>query len=150
MQGLSASVVWTVGLALVSDTVEKDQIGQALGYTTAAFSIGSLAGPLLGGVVYARGGYYAVFAMGFALILLDILLRLFMIEKSMAAQWIVPSSGVQGGSPTVEPKISSPLSSNGMDDEAKPTPPVAEPTSLELPFEQEKPMAKFILRLPPY
>ncbi|KAG4443199.1 hypothetical protein IFR05_001341 [Cadophora sp. M221] len=87
LQGLSASVVWTVGLALLSDTVPKEEIGQAMGYMAAATSIGSLTGPLLGGVVYARSGYYSVFAIGFAIIGLDILLRLLMVEKSAAKQW---------------------------------------------------------------
>jgi MFS family permease len=87
LQGISASAVWTVGMALLSDTVEKEVIGRAMGYVAMAFSVGSFAGPLLGGLVYAAAGYYAVFAMGFGLIGLDILLRLFMIEKSVASQW---------------------------------------------------------------
>jgi len=44
-------------------------------------------GPLLGGVVYANAGYYAVFSMGCAIIGLDILLRLLMVEKSLLQQW---------------------------------------------------------------
>ena len=88
MQGISAAVVWTVGLALLSDTIEKENIGQAMGYIAAATSIGSLFGPLLGGIVYEAAGYYAVFSMGFAIIGIDILLRLFMIEKSVARQWL--------------------------------------------------------------
>lgn len=38
LQGLSASVVWTVGLALLSDAVPKDEIGQAMGYAAGAYS----------------------------------------------------------------------------------------------------------------
>lgn len=49
-----------------------------------------MAGPLIGGVVYARAGYYAVFAIGFGIIGLDIILRLLMIEKSVAQQWDAP------------------------------------------------------------
>jgi MFS family permease len=90
MQGLSAAVVWTVGLALLSDTIEKENIGQAMGYIAAATSIGSLFGPLLGGIVYEAAGYYAVFSMGFAIIGLDVFLRLFMVEKSVANQWLPP------------------------------------------------------------
>jgi MFS family permease len=101
MQGISAAVVWTVGLALLSDTIEKENIGQAMGYIAAATSIGSLLGPLLGGVVYEAAGYYAVFYMGFAIIGLDIFLRLLMVEKSVANQWLSPaveSSGSQNSS----------------------------------------------------
>ncbi|KAL2070568.1 hypothetical protein VTL71DRAFT_13594 [Oculimacula yallundae] len=103
LQGLSASVVWTVGLALLSDTVPKEDIGQAMGYMAAATSIGSLSGPLLGGVVYAHSGYYSVFAIGFAIICLDIILRLFMIEKSAAKQW---SSDTQPNEEEMEPRSS--------------------------------------------
>ncbi|KAH8594483.1 major facilitator superfamily domain-containing protein, partial [Bisporella sp. PMI_857] len=86
-QALSACIVWTVGLALLTDTVESEKIGQAMGYVSSAFSVGSICGPLLGGVVYARAGYYAVYGMGFAIVGVDILMRMFMVEKSVAAQW---------------------------------------------------------------
>jgi MFS family permease len=66
-------------------------MGQAMGYVAMATSLGSLSGPLLGGVVYARAGYYAVFAMGFAIIGVDILLRVMMVEKSAARQWLSPT-----------------------------------------------------------
>lgn len=46
--------------------------------------MGILLAPLLGGVVYSHGGYYAVFAMAFGLIAVDILLRLAIIEKRRA------------------------------------------------------------------
>lgn len=87
LQGVSAAVVWTVGLALLSDTVDKEYIGQAMGYIAGATSIGSLLGPLLGGVLYEYSGYYSVFALGFTIIGLDIFLRLVMIEKAVAKQW---------------------------------------------------------------
>ena len=38
LQGLSASVVWTVGLALLSDTVPKEEVGQAMGYAASSYS----------------------------------------------------------------------------------------------------------------
>lgn len=84
LQGISAAVVWTVGLALVSDTVGSENIGQQMGkrckpqilqfadaltgYVSIAMSLGILVAPLLGGVVFARAGYNAVFAIQYALI----------------------------------------------------------------------------------
>lgn len=44
---------------------------------------------MLGGVVYARGGYYAVYYMAFALIVLDIVLRVALVEKKVAMKWVV-------------------------------------------------------------
>ncbi|PYI11535.1 MFS transporter [Aspergillus sclerotiicarbonarius CBS 121057] len=87
-QGASAAVVWTVGAALLVDTVGKEGLGQAMGYLGMGMTIGIMGGPLIGGVVYARGGYYAVFALAFALVGVDIVLRLIMIEKKHAAKWI--------------------------------------------------------------
>ena len=52
-----------------------------MGYIGIANSMGILLAPLLGGVVYSHAGYYAVFAMAFGLIAVDILLRLAIIEK---------------------------------------------------------------------
>lgn len=87
IQGLSASVVWCVGLALLADTAGDNDAGQAMGYVSIAYTMGTLVAPLLGGVVYARAGYYAVFYMTFSVIAVDILLRLLLIEKKIAARW---------------------------------------------------------------
>ena len=87
LQGISASMVWTVGLALLVDTVGESNVGEIMGYVSISLTASMLAGPLLGGVVYERAGYYAVFAMAFGLLGFDILLRLVMIEKKIAARW---------------------------------------------------------------
>ena len=89
-QGAAAAIVWTAGLALMVDTVGKDGLGQAIGYVSMAISVGTLGGPLLGGVVYQNGGYYAVFGLAFAFIGLDIVFRLLLIEKRHAIKWLVP------------------------------------------------------------
>ncbi|KAF9888989.1 hypothetical protein FE257_008159 [Aspergillus nanangensis] len=87
-QGASTAVVWTVGMALLVDSVEKEHLGQSLGYIGMATSLGSLTGPLLGGVIYQSGGYYAVFGTAFGLIGVDILLRIAVIEKKHARRWL--------------------------------------------------------------
>lgn len=89
-QGAAAAVVWTVGIALLVDTVGKEGLGQAIGYVSMALSVGTMAGPLLGGVIYEDGGYYAVFGLAFGLIGIDIFLRLVLIEKRHALHWISP------------------------------------------------------------
>lgn len=88
LQGFSASIVWTVGLALLVDTVGEREIGQMLGYVMLSMSIGLLIAPLLGGIVYQQEGYYAVYYMAFALVVVDIVLRLVLVEKKLARQWI--------------------------------------------------------------
>ncbi|TVY46939.1 putative MFS-type transporter [Lachnellula occidentalis] len=133
-QGLSAAVVWTVGLALLSDTIAKEDIGQAMGYVAAATSLGSLLGPLLGGVVYAHAGYYVVFAMGFIIIGIDIVLRLSMIEKSVARQWDSPDEASNDSN-----------SAPNQDDEIQPVP----ATDIVTESEKAATTPKWVQRLPP-
>lgn len=99
LQGLSAAMVWSVGLALLVDTVGQKNIGEIMGYITISLTCAVLAGPLLGGVVYEEASYYAVFAMCFGLIGLDVFLRLVMIEKKVAARWEPRHDDVQDASP---------------------------------------------------
>ncbi|GFF49303.1 uncharacterized MFS-type transporter C18.02 [Aspergillus lentulus] len=87
-QGISAAVVWTVGIALIVDTVEKEALGEAMGYAAMGSILGTMAGPLLGGVLYENGGYYAVFGLAFGLIGFDIFFRLILIEKKDALKWL--------------------------------------------------------------
>jgi len=100
LQGIAAAVVWTVGTALLVDTVGQRDVGQLLGYVGVSMSLGILLAPLLGGLVYRNAGYFAVFYMAFGLLFLDILLRLALIEKKIAVQWAVPKvqTTVQGKS----------------------------------------------------
>ncbi|KAJ0426910.1 MFS transporter [Aspergillus carlsbadensis] len=95
-QGASAAVVWTVGCALLVDTVDKDGLGQALGYIGMGMTFGAMGGPLIGGVLYEHGGYYSVYALAFALIVLDIVFRVVMIERKHAVRWLDVEGEDQG------------------------------------------------------
>ncbi|KAK4195635.1 major facilitator superfamily domain-containing protein [Triangularia verruculosa] len=97
LQGLSAAIVWSVGLALLVDTVGKD-IGYAMGYVTIAMSVGLLISPVIGGAVYDAAGYYAVFYIAFVIIACDIALRLVLVEKRVAQQWAVGPESSEGES----------------------------------------------------
>ena len=87
LQGFSAAIVWTVGLALLADTVGHESIGQAVGYVSISMSMAILLAPLLGGIAYDRAGYYSVYYMAFGMIILDIILRLLLVEKKVARRW---------------------------------------------------------------
>ncbi|KAL8948454.1 MAG: hypothetical protein Q9222_005362 [Ikaeria aurantiellina] len=87
LQGTSAAVVWTIGLALVLDTVGPGNLGKTIGSIFGFISIGELAAPVLGGVVYKKAGYPGVFGIGFAILAVDFIMRLLLIEKKTAAQW---------------------------------------------------------------
>ena len=121
LQGASAALVWTVGLAIVSDTVGPEHLGEAMGWVSLGMGFGVFSGPLLGGIVFAKGGYYAVFAMAFGCIGVDIILRLFMIETKVAAKYALPESSPESGT---EPRDRSPRTASSHPGPAAGTEPV--------------------------
>ncbi|KAK9322735.1 transporter [Lipomyces orientalis] len=101
---MSAAAVWTVGLALITDSFPEENIGKLMGVVSSSMGLGVFLGPVLGGVVYDRAGYYAVFGILFGLvgslvvlvcmlnltyrkICVDILLRVFMLERKELEKW---------------------------------------------------------------
>ncbi|EED22813.1 hypothetical protein TSTA_063000 [Talaromyces stipitatus ATCC 10500] len=80
LQGVAEAAMWTIGNALVVDTMKKDQLGVAMGYVSMSMNIGTMAGPALGGILVDRAGYDSVFMVALGLIGIDVVLRYLMIE----------------------------------------------------------------------
>ena len=91
---------WVIGLALLADTVDPKDLGQSMGYVGLGMSVGTLIAPLLGGVVFDNVGYNAVFGMEYALIGIDIILRLALVEKKVAVRWDPDAQEDQAGDTT--------------------------------------------------
>ena len=68
-----------------------------MGFVFSGMTGGFLLSPFLAGIVYARAGYFPVFVMVLAVLLVDLLLRTAMIERRVAKQWdrpgMFPSNG---------------------------------------------------------
>ncbi|KAL4914685.1 major facilitator superfamily domain-containing protein [Aspergillus aurantiobrunneus] len=94
LQGGATAMVAVAGLALLTDSVPLDNLGQTIGYQGSAVALGFLLGPLLGGVIYDTAGYQVVFGMAFALVGVDFLMRVAVIEKKVAAKWIDSSASI--------------------------------------------------------
>ncbi|KAK8038038.1 hypothetical protein PG994_014805 [Apiospora phragmitis] len=87
LQGMSASVVWTIGLAMIRDTVGPQNLGKAIGTIFSFISIGPLVAPVVGGILYDEIGYAGVFGVGSALLGVDFIMRLLVLEKKIAAKY---------------------------------------------------------------
>ncbi|KAL0262065.1 hypothetical protein SLS55_003501 [Diplodia seriata] len=87
LQGIAAAVVWTIGLALCLETVGSENLGKTIGSIFSFISVGNLVAPVLGGVLYEKAGYPGVFGIGFAILAIDFIMRLLVIEKKVAARY---------------------------------------------------------------
>lgn len=87
LQGTSAAVVWTVGLAMVLDTVGPENLGKVIGSIFSFISVGELLAPVLGGVLYDKTGYAGVFGVGAGVLTIDFIMRLLVLEKKVAARY---------------------------------------------------------------
>lgn len=108
VQGISAAVVWVVGLAIIADVGDSSNIAYLMSFPGIGLSMGMFLGPLVGGIVYERAGYNAVFYVCFGVLAIDIALRLIMLEKShmeaIRAEHVekLHSAGVESLSPTLQ------------------------------------------------
>ncbi|KZP00783.1 MFS general substrate transporter [Calocera viscosa TUFC12733] len=101
LQGLASAIIWTVGVALICDAVPPNRVGQQMGTALVGLSVGSVAGPPIGGALYAKYGFYAPFYFGIALAVLDLLTRLLVIEPQDARKWLEDEE--QHGDPESQP-----------------------------------------------
>ena len=79
-QGVATAVVHTVGISLIVDKSPPENLGSALGVIGTSIATAIVVGPILGGFLYRYAGYHAVFVLSYALLGLDVGLRLLMIE----------------------------------------------------------------------
>ncbi|BGO90957.1 hypothetical protein NBRC10512v2_003217 [Rhodotorula toruloides] len=96
LQGFSGTVLWTIGLALVTDSVPEERVGKVLGWVMIGFSFGQAIGPPVGGVLYARMGWRAPFVFSLILVAIDLGLRMLIVEKHRAVEWIRRGKEVWG------------------------------------------------------
>ncbi|KAF8865398.1 MFS general substrate transporter [Acephala macrosclerotiorum] len=86
LQDLAALVVYTLWFALLADTAPEGDIGQWMGFALSSLNVGIIIGPAIGGALYDNFGYGSLFFAVFALVGIDVILRLVIVEKKVAAR----------------------------------------------------------------
>jgi MFS family permease len=87
LQGSASAVAWTVGLAVLADTLPTDQLGVAMGTIGSVVSFAMVSSPVIGGAIFHAFGFHAVFWFLGGMLVIDVLLRLLMIERKDAIRW---------------------------------------------------------------
>lgn len=109
LQGVSGGFVWTIGLALCLETVGPENLGKTIGSIFSFISVGNLLAPLLGGVLYEKTGYAGVFGIGLAVLAVDFIMRVLVIEKKVAKRY-----GVAEPTPSGDSEASQDQNTNGV------------------------------------
>ncbi|KFY13024.1 hypothetical protein V492_03530 [Pseudogymnoascus sp. VKM F-4246] len=87
LQGLSAALVWTVGLVLCVEAVGTENLGKTMGGIFGFVAVGNLLSPPLGGFVYDKTGNKGLFIVAFAVLLVDFILRALVIEPRIGERY---------------------------------------------------------------
>ena len=81
LQGASAAATWTAGLALLAAVYSREKRGAAMGTAFSLMSAGLLLGPPIGGFLFEQFGRVIPFLICAGLVLVDLLLRIFLIRE---------------------------------------------------------------------
>ena len=102
-QGLSAGVVYTAGLTLLVDTIESHELGPWIGFGLSGMNFGVLVSPTLGGIVYEKAGFYFVFVMALAVVFVNLVLILMLIDRKSAERYRTSAEPIENSAPSSEP-----------------------------------------------
>ena len=86
LQGISSAFTWTAGIALAVERVNEDEVGRTIAICSLGMNLALLIAPIVGGLLLNQGGYHSVFALAFGLLALDLVWRLAVIERGVAAR----------------------------------------------------------------
>lgn len=81
VQALASTVMWVVGFSTIADNVKQEHLGRVYGLISVAVAVGTSAGPMLSGILFDLGGYWVAWSSAFVVIVIDIVLRLLMLER---------------------------------------------------------------------
>ncbi|KAK2832013.1 hypothetical protein FQN49_006939 [Arthroderma sp. PD_2] len=81
LQGVAGTAAWIVGFATLIDTVGMEHMGKTMGLSMSFVMVGVIGGPAVAGSVLQLSGYWMTWSVPLAVIIIDIIARLLMIER---------------------------------------------------------------------
>ena len=76
LQAFAGSVAWLVYTGMVTENADEGGTGTVMGLSKSLITIGTVSGPMLGGVLLGWFGYWAAWSVPMALLFLDTIVRL--------------------------------------------------------------------------
>ncbi|KAI9485083.1 major facilitator superfamily domain-containing protein [Zychaea mexicana] len=93
LQGFADACIWTLGLCFIVDTSPPQVLGAQLSKAVTFHTVGLASGAPIGGVLFHSYGYRAPFILCLIVTVIDLILRIFVIERrNCSAEWFEPSA----------------------------------------------------------
>ncbi|KAL2862791.1 major facilitator superfamily domain-containing protein [Aspergillus lucknowensis] len=83
-QCIVSNALWIVGMATLTENIGSGHMGKITGLSSALTAAGTIAGPVLAGLLFGIGGYWFAWAGAGGFLVVDIVLRVLMVEKNAA------------------------------------------------------------------
>ena len=83
-QAAASNALWIVGVSTLADNIGSEHIGKISGMISTVAAGGTSAGPVVSGILFEVGGYWASWSGVFVLVFIDVVMRLLMVEKPSA------------------------------------------------------------------
>ncbi|RAO73567.1 uncharacterized protein BHQ10_009579 [Talaromyces amestolkiae] len=78
---IGGNAAWIIGMATLADTVGSENRAKTLGAISVVYNSGLLVGPMVSGWLLRLVGYWPTWITAFAILIIDMLVRLVIIEK---------------------------------------------------------------------
>ncbi|KAJ5958434.1 uncharacterized protein N7479_005584 [Penicillium vulpinum] len=80
-QCIVSNALFIVGMATMAENIGSEHMGKIAGLTSTLTSAGTCSGPVIAGFLFGTGGYWTAWAGAALFLVVDIIMRLLMIEK---------------------------------------------------------------------
>jgi MFS family permease len=80
LQAVAGSAAWLACTAMITENAGDGGLGTVMGLSISLITIGTVSGPMLGGVLLGWFGYWAAWSVPMSLLFLDMIARLIMVQ----------------------------------------------------------------------
>lgn len=101
IQGVAGSASWIVGYATLADNIRQEDMGKAMGLVMSFSLLGIVLGPTIGGTLLQLLGYWTAWIAPLAVLVLNIVVRLVMLESRDGLSSVPGPCAVDSSSSTV-------------------------------------------------
>ncbi|PWY75038.1 MFS multidrug transporter [Aspergillus heteromorphus CBS 117.55] len=81
VQAIASSVIWVAGYGAIAENVHPDHLATTYGVISLVVAAGTSGGPMVAGILFELGGYWAAWSSVFTILVADIIVRLLMLER---------------------------------------------------------------------